>query len=416
MKIWYIFHSTIKALLKLKSMSRGYFNSLIQQQAFQLNHGDIQPKTIHFTNDGEVRILLPMLINSLTGYEKMLHSSGILDISKKSKNSEDPQYYKTCLSPLLTEALKNGVTMPKHDPFASDVWSLGMTILSACSLRKFTEYYDYDQGLINYALMQKDYLKMLKLGYSEELVKTIESCLQETEERRAVLDDLNVYIDGLMSFKSGNRADKENNPLNANLRLNSKRLTPVIETDSILSGIQLKIKSDSKKDFEVEKCRNPIKAMRLGSNDPIRNVFNFTFRQTPSQVQEGPRIFKSKSKKRSLSLSGQRPNKASHETLEVKVSEFNPQRGRRTPKNLNLRSSSHKKKSRSIDQNSYKGKQSPILTYPASNLKSKWSKTQDIKPMLISNFMVKQSSNTYNNHRRGQRRHNPLFNFNFKKH
>lgn len=286
----------------------GDYNSFIQQQAIEVPHGDIQPKTIHFSNSGEIKLLPPQLINSSTGYAKMLRTGGVFEISKKSKNSEDPKMYKACLSPLLLQALKKGETTPRHDLFSSDVWSLGISILSCCNLRNFKEYYDYDGGIVNYALIQKDYLKMLKSGFSEELVNCLEKCLQETETRRAKLDWLDDEIQRLSSMNIGLEENKENLQIRGNQCVGGGNGVKV-KGDSILSGIGLKMKV--KDDFW--------KKSRVGGRKPLKVKkldFGLVGVDSSKKKMGFPIFFEKqnfKRKKRSLSLSSAKKSRDSKE-------------------------------------------------------------------------------------------------------
>jgi len=58
--------------------------------------------------------------------------------------------YSCPLSPLLLYALQSRISTPFHDGIKSDIWSLGMTILSMATKIDFEFFYDFDKCRVKY--------------------------------------------------------------------------------------------------------------------------------------------------------------------------------------------------------------------------------------------------------------------------
>ncbi len=96
-------------------------------------HGDLRPFNILLTPNGTIKIADPgLLINEQSGYTKTL--------IRKDFSYLAPQ--------LLTQAY-NKKMKPSHDPYRSDVFSLGITLLELANLAQPAEYYDKDTFSLN---------------------------------------------------------------------------------------------------------------------------------------------------------------------------------------------------------------------------------------------------------------------------
>jgi len=199
-EVWYIINSLLSVVSTFKD--------------HDYPHGDIQPKNIFIDNEGKIKIMDNLLINyGDTGYRKMIFEPG----------------YRTPLSPQLLRALPAKVLNPAHDKVKSDVWAIGITALCACNNTNFNKYYDWRNYQINYvdprnpmmmdntldpSMMLKsnvqgktapqnprsgvvninaignDLNNMRHLGYSEELINTVEAMLSTEEHNRPDSDFL----------------------------------------------------------------------------------------------------------------------------------------------------------------------------------------------------------------------------------
>lgn len=73
--------------------------------------------------------------------------------------------------------------LPVHNPYKSDVWSIGLTILEMASLLSIDDCYNWDDCTISYTVIQ-ELLSRVQQKYSYELVKLIKSLLEEDENIR----------------------------------------------------------------------------------------------------------------------------------------------------------------------------------------------------------------------------------------
>jgi len=150
-------------------------------RTFQENgycHGDIQPSTCFLSESGDLKLIDDSLMNfNQNGYERMAFSG-----------------YKTILSPQLLYAMKKGMHKPSYDPQSNEVWCIGMTTLCVCSYMNYDTFYDYENFQVRYDLIKQNFDYLRKLGYSEQLVKVLQSCLSETEDKRTTLEELEDFL------------------------------------------------------------------------------------------------------------------------------------------------------------------------------------------------------------------------------
>ena len=164
-EIWYIFDTLVSLVHSFKT--NGY------------HHGDIQPKTILVDPQGFMKLLDNSLVNyGHTGYHKML-----LD-----------RHYTAALSPRLLEGLRNREVKPAHDPVKSDMFSVGMTLLCACTNSDLNEFYDWRQKEVLYNKVKEGFVRMKQVGYSDQLVAKIDGCLEVPEQRRTSNEEMFVFL------------------------------------------------------------------------------------------------------------------------------------------------------------------------------------------------------------------------------
>lgn len=164
-EIWYIIDGLVSLLMSFKEN--------------QYHHGDIQPKNIFIDPHGYIKMSDNSLINyGRTGYLKMIYEPG----------------YKSALSPKLLESFKSKHLHPDHDPIKSDIFSIGITCLCAALNANLDYFYNFAtvellQGQIDLAINE-----MSKLGFSHQLISTIQSFLDKNEDRRVSLDEIYAFL------------------------------------------------------------------------------------------------------------------------------------------------------------------------------------------------------------------------------
>jgi len=107
--------------------------------------------------------------------------------------------YTAALSPQQLESLRQRHEDAYHDKVKSEVWSLGMTTICASLNKNINEYYDWKQMTIRWDRLKYAYEMMREIGYSEQLICTLQQCLEKDEARRStfqeILDFLAPYQD-----------------------------------------------------------------------------------------------------------------------------------------------------------------------------------------------------------------------------
>ena len=144
--------------------------------------------------------------------------------------------YRAALCPQLLYALKSQAVNPRADSSKNDVWAIGMTALCMGSIQDFNIFYDWKNYRIRYEKIMRAYDLMRQKGYSETLVKLIETMLQETERQRAIMSELHEYLNSIeiedenLDIKEDPQHDPRfsktisnfNNPLNSQSNINSQ--------------------------------------------------------------------------------------------------------------------------------------------------------------------------------------------------
>ena len=99
-------------------------------------HGDIQPETVYIDANGKLVLLDNFLLHP--------QHRNLLD-----KINQNPNYRGT-LSPIQVDAMKRGSTNTRDNKFASEVWSIGITVLSYAACQRSSYFYDWIDVSINY--------------------------------------------------------------------------------------------------------------------------------------------------------------------------------------------------------------------------------------------------------------------------
>lgn len=165
-KVWYLLDALSSAVMHYKSLG--------------LTHGDVQPRTVHVTPGSEVVLIDNML----------LHPKGRDLLSKISQNPA----YRGPLSPLQLAALSNKQREANHDPFASEVWALGLTALAYAACGDLTAFYDWDKKTFRDNVLEFELNRLKKKGYSDSLVQVFRCLLAKEESARPTVEELHECL------------------------------------------------------------------------------------------------------------------------------------------------------------------------------------------------------------------------------
>ena len=149
-----------------------------------LNHGDLRPEFISFSNKGDEHKLL----------DRLKDPSDTLTANRNHNMAGKALY----CSPQVYEAIKKKIPNPQFDGDKNDCWSLGLSILEAATLENVTDIYNKD-GTINQVRLQQ-HLDSMRQRYGTEnelLYELTESLLSIDEKERLTSTD---YINQLQPY------------------------------------------------------------------------------------------------------------------------------------------------------------------------------------------------------------------------
>ena len=151
---------------------------LFLQKKLKLSHRDIKPQNILVFDNG---------VYKLADFGEAKE----VKISKQLNTLRGTELY---MSPALYEGLKQGKNNVSHDPFKSDVFSLGFCLLYASSLNfeLLYEARDNDNGNIINRILNKSFIRKI---YSDKLIAILYNMLLFDEKERFSFEELIKFID-----------------------------------------------------------------------------------------------------------------------------------------------------------------------------------------------------------------------------
>ena len=151
---------------------------LFMQKEVKISHRDIKPQNILVFSNG---------IYKLADFGEAKE----VKISKRLNTLRGTELY---MSPALYEGLKKGKNDVPHDPFKSDVYSLGFCMLYASSLNfdLLYEARDYNSSDMINMILNKSFIKKI---YSDNLITILSNMLLIDEKKRFSFQELLNFID-----------------------------------------------------------------------------------------------------------------------------------------------------------------------------------------------------------------------------
>jgi hypothetical protein len=164
-ELWYLANSVTNVDLALAREGGGY-------------HGDVQPSTVLLDEEGKVKMIDSGLLHlNKSTYQRMLYDRNV----------------KAAVSPQLLEQLQQKKVNPEYDASKEESWGVGMVALCAATNTTLDDYYDWSvPELRRHVLNEK--LDSINGPYSKQFHGFVESSLEESEDRRATLEDHERFL------------------------------------------------------------------------------------------------------------------------------------------------------------------------------------------------------------------------------
>lgn len=166
-------------------------NGLLYYKAFNVSHGDLQLSNIFISQNGFYKIVDHTLFNNMSSYLQILWNP----------SSHHSNIY---LSPNLLKSLSESLVQPLHNPYKSDIFTLGMIVLHMSSRDNCDKCYDYEKFTMKLGEIDKK-LEYLKKKYGLKLFSFVKGMLLEDEAERPDYDDLLNMLYGSYNIEADHR-------------------------------------------------------------------------------------------------------------------------------------------------------------------------------------------------------------------
>ncbi|CAK72389.1 unnamed protein product (macronuclear) [Paramecium tetraurelia] len=261
-------------------------------QKLDLFHGDLNPQTIFIDNSKQVKILYhnayPEII---TSYAKLLAYS-------------DASVY---ISPQQLDALVNQSVTPKDDPFKTDSFQLGLTLLELMTMTSILEEcIDYQRKTIYFKSIM-DLLSSARKRYSQQLINFVQRLITFDEQSRPTLSDIlfdtNLQQQGstflpqskIRRYTSPPRQPERTNSPPPDMGLSSK--SPVLRDLSIQSYFRTPLQRSvspvldrSGKYLSPAQSRNTTAALSGFNKTPTKQTILIQSQKTPIKDERGRKL------------------------------------------------------------------------------------------------------------------------------
>ena len=160
-------------------------------QQLKVSHGDINPSSVLVSNDGIYKVLNPTMFSNLNSFTRVFLNN------RKSDFYLSPNLMKVKM-PILSifKALETNDWRPDHDPYKSDVFCLGLTILAAASLENVKRVFNFHRFVI-YDDLIRDWIEELRERYSSGFVRFLQDMLILNEEKRPDFNKLRQNLESI---------------------------------------------------------------------------------------------------------------------------------------------------------------------------------------------------------------------------
>lgn len=161
-------------LLNIVGQLLGVFEFLQQHNT---NHGDIKPESCFIGEANRIKVAIPWLVHEEPSSFRLAQEGD-----------------QSCLlTPVALEAIKKKQNEPLQDRFRADVFSLGMVLLEAATLKKSSSIYDWNNYTMNLNSFSNRLLEV-KNRYSNEVYELLRWMLRLEENQRPDFIQLKKHL------------------------------------------------------------------------------------------------------------------------------------------------------------------------------------------------------------------------------
>ncbi|CAD8067168.1 unnamed protein product [Paramecium sonneborni] len=203
---------------ELWTILMGCIEGLFILQSQKISHQAIRPDTISYMDQYPyVKLSDPTV-------------SGVLSSFQQVVQEEFKQMNQHYLSPQLMQSLNDEV-QPQHNPFKSDVYSLGMTMLHLTTLNNCDECYDLPRSKVLHQQVQRR-LQQIESSFTTQYVQFLRNMLLLNEDQRPDFIQLKQELQGMSAPQSPQKPYYEEEQV-----IQSKK-APIIQVQSYEQAVE----------------------------------------------------------------------------------------------------------------------------------------------------------------------------------
>ena len=165
-EVWYLSYSMVD------------LDNTLMNDSLGTPHGDLQPKNIMYSEEGNIKILDNAIVTNKDAYQKC---------------NFNPSYFAPLSPELLTDLRRNKVNPDNYYSDKSEIWAIGITSLCASTGNYPEDYYNWRSKTYLREKVAED-LENLQGQRSPEQIMFIRKCLEEDPNQRWTVGEASEYF------------------------------------------------------------------------------------------------------------------------------------------------------------------------------------------------------------------------------
>ncbi|CAD8149752.1 unnamed protein product [Paramecium pentaurelia] len=240
---------------ELMQILKGCIDALFILQSQNITHQAIRPETISYQEQQQLVKLSDPTVSGLLSSFQLVVQEELKQIN---------QYY---LSPQLMQSLNDEV-QPQHNPYKSDVYSLGMTMLHLSTLNNCDDCYDIPKLKVLLQQVQRR-LQQIETTFSSQYVSLLRKMLLLNEDQRPDFIQLKYELQASQSSQS--QFYEEQQVIQIQKALQVQNYEQIIETSPIqLQSMQMFMNSEERNNLKIQQSNQSIKNSQIQKSQELR--------------------------------------------------------------------------------------------------------------------------------------------------